>query len=56
MIPTLREIYGDKLAAGAEALPMMSPEGFSAWKLYYLGMGVYEPQVMDDAPEPEVAV
>jgi hypothetical protein len=55
VIPMLHEIFGDKLATGAEALPLMSPEGFDAWKLYYLGIGVYEPQVIE-SKEAEMAV
>ena len=44
VISTLQELFGDMLATGAEALPLMSPEGLDAWKSYYLGCTVYEPQ------------
>jgi hypothetical protein len=44
VIPTLQELFGDMLATGSEAMPLMSPEGLDAWKLYYLGCTVYEPQ------------
>jgi hypothetical protein len=44
VIPTLQKLFGDVLATGAEALPLMSPEGFDAWKSYYLGCRGYEPQ------------
>jgi hypothetical protein len=49
LIPRLREIYGDELAVGEEALPLMSPEGFDAWMFLYLAGPVYEPQVIEEA-------
>ena len=45
VIPPLQEIFGNTLATGAEALPLMSPEALDAWKFYYLGLMVYEPRV-----------
>jgi hypothetical protein len=52
VIPTLQKLFGDMLATGAEALPLMSPEGLDAWKIYSLGCTVYEPQETTTVQKP----
>jgi hypothetical protein len=47
LVPLLREIYGDELAVGREALPLISPDGFADWMFLYLAGPIYEPQVIE---------
>jgi hypothetical protein len=50
LVPLLLEIYGDKLAVGAEALPLMTQAGLRNWMwLMYATCCVYEPQVVEEA-------
>jgi hypothetical protein len=49
LIPLLRELDGDGLAVGAEALPLMSSEVFAGWMSHYLFGPIYEPQVIEEA-------
>jgi hypothetical protein len=45
LVPLLREIYGDKLAVGVEALPLI--DDFEGWLRHYLGFE--SPQVIEEA-------
>ena len=45
LVPLLREIYGDQLAVGEEALPLI--DDFAGWLDHYLGF--QSPQVIEEA-------
>jgi hypothetical protein len=49
LVPLVCQIYGDEMAVGEEALPLISPDGFASWIFLYLAGPIYQPEVIEDA-------